>query len=232
MTAPIASGFPDFGRYQAQATKIYSLSSNGAMVAPQVVPLGYVGDVANLGVRILNLAGTVLVDLSFHSDAAYTSEIGDHSISFRAGDLFARTLPVLGPFCRVTFTPVTTPVNVEWKFYQASAGWSSFDNDSTANVLAFDNLSLYAPGLTNVECAVVWPGAATLFAALPPVAAWVAVYGVSTGGARTFLTRVFGNGIEGERRFFLPAQHIQVEVNNTSGVNQNFIYSLTADILR
>lgn len=230
MTAPVASGYPDFGRYQAQATKIYADSSQAGAVNPITIDLGYVGDVAQLGTRILNTGGTFVMDMAFHDDGTYTNEIGDHSFSFRTGDSMARTVPVLGPFCRVTIIPVTTPVTVEWKFYQAANAWASFDNDTTANVLASAEASAAAPGVTAIECSSIWPGEAILFARLPGVLSAVSVYGVSSAGSLTFLTSIQGTGIEGERRVILPAQHIRLHLANTSGVNQNFTYSLTANL--
>lgn len=232
MTAPVATGYPDFGRYQAQATKIYAQATIGGVVASFSLVPGYVGDIAHMGVRIVNIAGRFVVTISFYSDPARTLNLGNHQISMRDGDILSRTFPVLGPFCDIFFFAVGTPISATYAFYQSTVPYSPLDTSPTANVLGSENLVLHPPGLTTVDCSYILPGPASLFGALPPVASWIAVYAVDAFGALTFLTRVFGNGIEGYREFFLPASHIRVELNNTSAINQTFLWALTADILR
>lgn len=232
MTAPVQSGYPDFGRYQAQATKIYAQAVvNNRLTDLSIVP-GYVGDIAHMGVRVVNISGQFVLTIAFYSDAARTLNLGNHQISMRDGDILSRTFPVLGPFCDIFFLAVGTPINMVYAFYQATVPYSPLDTSPIANVLGSENLVLHPPGLTTVDCSYILPGPAVLFGALPPVVSWIAVYAVDAFGALTFLTRVFGNGIEDYRELFLPASHIRVEINNTAAINHTFLWSLTADILR
>lgn len=231
MTAPIQSGFPDFGRYQAQATKIYANASFTGATTQQVINLGYVGDVANLGCYILVTAGTTEVRFDFFADAAFTQLLFAHYMDFRTNDKLARTVPVLGPFCRVTFVPSTTPVDATYRFTQAASAFNPLDNSSRANVLFTAEPINIPVGNTVVDCNKIWPGKATLFARLPAVVSSVTAYAQVASGGLQFLASIFGNGIEDYRELYLPATHIVLQFSNAGPGAQNFVASLTVDVL-
>lgn len=228
MTAPIASGFPDFGRFQAQSAKIYANLTLPAVNADFVTNIGYVGDVPHLGVFININAGTIVAVITFYTDAAGVNTVANHTASFRDGDSFYRTLPVLGPFCRINWFVGTTPIDMTVIVTQSTAPFSAFAFDSQANILAAQEAQVVPVGNTLVECTRVWPGEAVLFAALPAVVSSVTVYSVSSTGVQRFISRVFGNGVEAFRPLFLPATHIRLQLSNAGPGNQNFTYSLTA----
>lgn len=231
MTAPIASGFPDWGRYQAQATKIYANSSFTGAVAQVNVSLGYVGDISQLGAYILIGAGTTELRFNFFADAALSLPLASHFMDMRTLDKLARTVPVLGPFCQVTFIPSTTPVDATYRFFQAAGPFNPLDNSSRANVL-FSAEPLNVPvGNTFVDCNKIWPGRATLMARLPGVVSSVTVYGQVASGGFIFLASVFGNGVEAYREFYLPATHIALQFSNGGPGAQNFTASLMVDVL-
>lgn len=231
MTAPIANDYPDWGRFQAQATKLYAQAVTPAMVANFTVDLGYVGDIPHLGVRVVNINGRYVMTINFYADQAKSINLGNHTVDMRDGDILSRTLPILGPFADVFFFAVATPINIVYAFYQATVPYSPLDTSSTANVLFSANPTLRPAGQSFLDCGRIWPGEATLFAALPPVASIVYVHSLDSAGVRTFLARVFGNGIDGNVRFFLPATHIQLEFFVGGGAAQNFIVALTAAVL-
>lgn len=232
MTAPIASGFPDFGRFQAQATKLYAKLLSTGNVFSFSVDLGYVGDIAHLGVNITVPVGACVVSLDFGMQTGAVQATGNHTFSMRANDHFARTLPVLGPYCVVTFFYTLVTFDVDYTFFQAAWPYSSLFNSSSFNVLAAAEGVAIGVGNTVVDCTAILPGPAVLFAALPAVVSSVTVYSVTASGVQTFLTRVFGNNIEAERQLYLPGQHIRLQLSNAGPGSQNFTYSLTADILR
>lgn len=232
MTLPLQTGYPDYGRFLAQSTKIYAQAVLPAVVANFTVDLGYVGDIAHLGARVVNIAGTFLATVNFYADAAKTINLGNHPIGFRDGDIFSRTLPVLGPFADVFFFVGTTPINMVYAFYQATVAYSALDTDQRTNVL-FSAEPINIPvGATFVDCDRILPGPAALFVTLPAVASRVNVYSRDPFGAFTFLCKVDGNALQVDRHFFLPAEHIVLKFEHGGPGAQNFIASLTTDILR
>jgi hypothetical protein len=231
VTAPVASDYPDWGRYQAQSAKIYATIANPAVNADFTTNVGYVGDVPHLGTFIEAAAGAIVVEIAFFADAAGALLLANHTMSLRAGDRFFRTVPVLGPFCRVNWFVAAAPVDLTASFSQSTAPFSAFTFNSSANVLASDfGATAFAPGNTNVEANRVWPGEANLYAEIPAGGGYVAVFSVSAAGTETFLTRVSGAGITGDRRLYLPATHIRIRVNNGAGVAALFVFALTAQV--
>lgn len=227
MTAPIQSGYPDFGRYQAQATKLYAKALVTNQNADFTVDLGYVGDVANLGVRVQPTVAHCVVDMNFTSDAAGTIFLGNHTFSCRSNDTFARSLPVLGPFCQVTFFLPTVPADVDYTFGQASAPYSGLDLSSSANVV-FSGADVSHPnGQTLIEGGRVLPGLAYFFGEATAANTFMDIRSVSASGSVTFLTRIANGDLRKVQPVFLPAQHLQLRVQNNSGVAQFFSYSLT-----
>lgn len=230
MTTPVPSGYPDFGRYQAQATKVYLALAQNGIVANTMFNLGYVGDVAVLNVASFATAGTC--DLTFffttQDNAGFTT--GIHQITHRLGTLFEQTVPVLGPYCHVTLDVGTTPIDITTTIVQATTPFKHFDVLGFNNVLASAEPFNAPVGNTFVSCTRIIPGPAVLFAALPPVVSSVSVYATDKLGNNTFISRVFGNGVEGYREMFLPPMPIRLQLSNAGPGAQNFVYSLTAGI--
>lgn len=232
MTAPIASDYPDWGRYQAQATKVYARADVVASTVDTTIDLGYVGDISNLGVYINCTVNSIVVSVDFFSDATGLLALGNHTFSLRQLTTFARTLPTLGPFCRVTFFIGVSPATYSYRFFQGGRPFTSFDNSSSANILLSDfGVTAFAPGNTNVDAGRVWPGEAELYAEIPAGGGYVALFGVSATGPETFITRITGGGTVASRRVFLPAQTPRIRVNNAAGVPALFVFALSAQVL-
>lgn len=231
MTAPIQSGYPDYGRFQAQSTKIYARATLGPTIAPTDVDLGYVGDIPYLGVSLADTLFNWTIRIGFYTDATYTTLLMSHNIQMRANDGFARTVPVLGPYCRVHFTPLGGAGTIFYQFIQAVTSYGPLDDGSLANVLFATFNTAFVAGTTFVEGVDIWQGEAVFYVELPGVNSDVRLNAVSAGGTTTVLTRVAGNGITAERRIFLPAQHLEVQVINTGAGPANFTFILSAKIL-
>jgi hypothetical protein len=228
MTAPIASDYPDFGRYQAQAAKVYAkaLSINNA--TDLAVNLGYVGDVPHLRANVTATVNTFLMSVDFFADAAGTTYLNSHTISFRAVDIFARTLPVLGPFCRVTFFYAGANFDVDYSFSQATIPSAGLELSSSANVL-FSIQQNCAVGATLFEGNRVYPGPAVLFAELVTAATFVDLRSVSSTGTITTIGRVRNPNSPYPLPLFLPAQHLQILCQNNSAGAAFFTVFVTAD---
>lgn len=230
MTIPVPSGYPDFGRYQAQSTKVYFTANLAGITTMQTFNLGYVGDIPNLNVACLATLGSF--DLTFYfttvNQAGFTT--GIHQVTMRPGLLFEQTVPVLGPFCQVIMDVGTTPISADITIVQATVPFKHFDVDGFSNVLASNGGHNIGVGNTFVVCNRVLAGPAVLYATIPPVAGSVSVYARDKLGNFQFLTRIFGASVEDTRPLFLPAKPIELQLNNPGPGNQDFMYSLTAGI--
>jgi len=231
MTTPIVSGYPDFGRYQAQATKLYAKASLTNQNTNVTVNLGYVGDVSNIAVVMRMTANSARISMDFTMDSAGTINVGNHTIGLRVGDIFTRTVPVLGPYCIVTIIIPTAGTGIDYSFVQAASPYASMYNSSTSNViLSGYNVSCPA-GATFVDGNVVAPGPASFFAKMPAANTFMDLFTVDEITAvKTFLCRVDLNDGNKVQPLYLPAQHVQLTIQNNTAGALLFLYSLTTDV--
>lgn len=230
MTAPVPSGFPDFGRYQAQAAKVYAIGNFVSSAVAFTVNLGYVGDVPYLGISIFAETTNWVMQLSFFQNADFTGSIIDHWVTLRTGDQFAKTLPVLGPYAQVTFTPVGGAGALDYTFVQAVTTYQPLSFDADDNILFSERAVNHAAGTTALEGSKIWPGEAVLYGILPAAACELRLNSVDATGSARLIAHILGNNIQAERRVFLPATHLQLQFINGGAGPLAFTAVVTAAI--
>jgi hypothetical protein len=163
MTAPVAHGYPDYGRYAARADKLIDQASAVTISATTTHGRYFVGDVPFVLPFLFADANHIRWRVQFYDAATGGNLLAGFAISTRQGSQFDATVPVVGPFMSLQITP--SAANTTYSFILSTAHSAIFDSPTSAtdNVLATINQSVAAGATVTSDSTRVWPGEATWF---------------------------------------------------------------------
>src|SRR5258706_7317529 len=105
MTAPLAHGYPDFGRFTAGADKLLAdLSVAGLNVLTSYGPY-FVGDVQFARLQFVAQVNHFACELQFYSDSTLSTFTAREAFSLRQGDTYNHAFPALGPYLMLNVDP-------------------------------------------------------------------------------------------------------------------------------
>lgn len=230
MTAPVAHGYPDYGRYSARADLLLINQQNVAVNVDTVYNIGFVGGIEALGV-VANSNGTgALWHFDYYSDAAGTLLLSRTSVETGSNRPFEKSLPTYGPFLRITLSPNaagSTYTLVVWSTTRSAI--SNNGQPQRSILIAQTTVNIGAGATSTFTASRVWPGSAT----------W-SVTGQTTGFratishlSRAAVATVMGSMQTGalgtiQHQLFLPARVIEVAITNTAAGAANFDTYVTA----
>jgi len=230
MTAPVSHGFPDWGRYQARAGKLFDLQLIFGQVGARTFGPYFVGDVRHLGLSLVVGTSGASIDLEYYADATLTFLMGQDHVTLLAGGVFERTVPALGPYFIIRFTPNASPFDIAMRIWQADDPSTPFALTAIDNILVSQVAVPHAPGVTSLDIVNARAGPANMYVRLPAVQSEVRLSSCSPAGVLTFLTSVVTPDVSGDRRIYLPNTGLRVEWINTTAVNQDFSVVVTVQM--
>lgn len=224
MTQPVGHGYPDFGRFVAQADKL--LLDTGTVASNVVVTynLGFVGDVDALGYFIRATTQGQSFEFAFYEDAAGVNKFTGHTIAVVAPLTSDRFIPVLGPFCRLIVTPAAAGGSHAAKVWTGPRGGIASDTLSGTNILITATaVNVAAAGNSTQDAVRVWPGEAH-WTVSSLAATWRAeLRMLLASGAFTVVDSMQGTAAGTQHhRVFLPNRAARVFYTNTSAAAANF----------
>lgn len=229
MTDPIVHGYPDFGRYQAQADKVFVDVNDPDIDAQETYGPFFVGDVPAFGIFFSVSTGSFRVFIDYADSILFTVTTDSHRIELRPGDTASLQLPTLGPWVRVRVDPQAANQAFLMTLWAASLPFRPNGGLADANRLYSSNAQNVPVGVTNLDVSRIWPGEAILYTRLPVATIDVRLKATFASGSTILLAGMPLAVGDAERRVFLPPMHLFIELNNTSGAVQTILISLTAN---
>lgn len=226
MTAPIAVGYPDYGRTSARAKVIYHAITDPDIDAVEVLPTKYVGDHQYLQIFFSATTNHFFVEMFFKDQELGGTSIRWHSFSIRQGDTFLHTFPIPGPFVSITVTPsaVNSAYSLNaWSTSVPDQGNGVFDNGRVG--IDLDGTSIGA-GVTRTDSLNgPWPGWWS-WGGESTAASWISkLEAISDSGAVTVLDRLSQGTGAARRLLHLPFSSLRIRTtNNDAGARSFFIY--------
>lgn len=232
MTQPVVHGYPDFGRFQARATKVY-LDTSGNYAGSDITfgPF-FVGDIEYLAHAFSSVTVNSSLFLEYYADDALSTFLGDHWVSCRAGVRSDMSLPVLGPWLSVRLHAFASPGSWTLALYEATGRLLStyWSNSSTALINTI-GVNIAAGGNTVIWAPVIRAGRA-VWRINPGATAWVAdLIALEGSGTITIIDRI--TQLEGttQQSAYLPAQTAGIRVFNNDAAAKTFNVFLNAPII-
>jgi hypothetical protein len=231
MTTPAPVGTPDWLRTYAAARVVFV--NDGNVQANPVVRHGplAVANISYLGIQCTaQSASGILLLIEWFIDSAMTILITFDEVDVNNGGLFDQTIPVKGPYCRVSaFAEPAGPVTYSLVVYESSESSISQRGETDNILIATNSQSVGANGATTLSTGRVWSGPASLQAYSDNATTWnVDLEYVTTGGTtQSFLHLNQALPVQ-VHQIYLPPAPIKVALRNFDASARNFIVNLIA----
>lgn len=226
MTAPIAVGFPDWGRTSARAKVIYHDITDLDIDAVEQLPVKYVGDHTYLQVFFSAVTNHFFVAIDFKDQELGGTTIGWQSFTIRQGDSFRHTFPIPGPFVSIAVTP--SAVNSAyllnaWSTSVPDQGNGPFDSGRVK--IDLDGISIAAGATRTDSLDGPWPGWWS-WGGESTAASWISkLEAIDDVGGITVLDRLSQGTGAARRLLHLPFSSLRIRTtNNDAGARSFFIY--------
>ena len=230
MTAPVGHGYPDFGRYQAHADKRL-LSEVGTVISVDALyPLGFVGDVGYLAIHFTATTNHFSVFIDFYEDAAYTSRFDGYAMDVRQGCTLPTSVPVMGPFARVSVNPSAASSEFTCSMWTMSRAAVFADLSAVSTILlSIDNDTVLAGATDVFGTTMILPGEASFVLNLEAAVSWRArLFSVDRNGTLRILSYVNAENRGIPHQIYLPPTPLRLEVFNNDASNRALYASLSA----
>lgn len=226
MTAPTPHGYPDFGRFIANADKLITVINDNNINAPINYGPYFVGDIPYVRFRFRTFVNNFDVTVNFYEDEAFTTLLGTEFWSANVLDVFDQTVPALGPFMQITVSPAAAASSFNLRVVAAHTLWRP-SNAGHLAALPFDGVAVnYPAGATSLEAPYVVPGPGIFHGECVTANTRMDLQAIDSAGNVHRLLRI--RDLEGlvTRQFFAPAMHLRLAIDNGSGGVAPFTYSV------
>lgn len=227
MTVPIKTGFPDWGRYSAEATKQY-VQEIGILAAADVTK----GPFFVADIKYLFIASTsdqsIAVSAQFYLDAGMTKMVSNKAFDIAAGANLAVIVPVLGPYVAIQILSLVHPFHYNLQVYMSPTGDTSVMGDIPQNILFNARGVAYPAGATVLTASWVISGEAWFHAIFPARASEIRLETIDVFGTLTFVADLQGNATQPWMRVNLPPQTAQLTINNPGPGAATYWFTLIA----
>lgn len=231
MTAPVAHGYPDWGRFVARANVKWLKETGVAITAASERGSFFLGHTTHLGVKFTCTTGHASISFSWRTGAAAADEVATTGIDVRDDTIYVGAIPVVAPYVVVTVTPGSVNPTFNLALWSA-AGPLPFLDHSDTNVLLSDILTPWGLGIATTGVATyVTPGLAYLscFASITNYTATVESIDASGVTQRLLIYGGAHNGLS--MAVYLPATPVRLQLDNNVGPGATIEYALTSDPL-
>jgi hypothetical protein len=224
MTMPSPHGYPDWGRYVAQADKQLLDTGVVADSGTTTYNLGFVGDVGAIGFWFrANTQGHGFF-LDFYTDATYTVRLNGYIYSLATGIRAWRTLATLGPYLQLRVVANAAGGSHEAAVWTSSRPAISTLNSSVDNLLIQSTaVNVAGAGNHTLNSTLAWPGEA-YWTVTSSATTWRCLlqHVDLAGAANTFDSM---EGVAGQtlhHKVFLPPRSIRTVYTNTGAGAANY----------
>lgn len=223
MTAPVAHGYPDYGRYLAAADKLLVSDTQSNIDAVTTYPRMFVGDVPFMGIWLRVSTNHFRFNFDFYDAREGGNYLTGQPFSIRQGSEMDITIPVGGPFCEMSAQPSAVDGEFERTIWTAHSSnqYTRLSYDSL--ILASFNANINAGATQTISSSRVFAGEAHWFAD-SAAATWTArVETLDFQGTAVIIDeiRATAAGSDG-RQIFLPPIDTQIVVVNSTGGGATF----------
>lgn len=166
MTAPFTHGYPDWGRYSAQAARIYiDTTFSNIAVTPSVSTLlsTFSGDVPRVSPFVRAVTGNFDVFVQFHSDNPSAGGVVLHQMAFvlHAGQTWAHSIAVSAPWLVILARSNVATNEVALRVTESTQhGLTQFGAGGNDNIVISTVDSVPALATVTYDADQVWPGLA------------------------------------------------------------------------
>lgn len=224
----VSHGYPDFGRYEAQADVVFLNLSGQTINGDTFYPLGFVGAYRFIGMRFNSLNNGFQVTAQFYAESTYTTYLGTFTLEVWQNSAFGGAIPISGPFCRIEVSPQAPASSFDLQAWSSTNEFTTYTRDGADNILITEKARSVAAGANFTwDAARTWPGAAHLNIHTT-AAVWTAeLYGVGSTGLLAFLAFLDSPGKNYNEDFILPARTARLIVHNGDAASKFFDVSLS-----
>jgi len=229
MTTPITHGYPDWGRFSAQADVVYNVE-NGTVAANPVTRGAYfVGNVPAVGFFFSVTAGAATVLVEWYDSAALTNLLATETYEFPNGTFTQTTLATLGPYLFLSILDGGAGVTFNCRLWAAPVGRSWASGAGGSVLISVTNTAI-AAGVTatnNASEIYVGPAYWTGWQGLANFVVFLEALDIT--GAVTTLDRWQSAGLDFWRPVYLPPGRVRIRHVNQSGANTVYSSVLLKD---
>lgn len=217
MTAPIAHGYPDWGRFAARADTVW-IRSNGFNVDVSATHGPFLSAAYQfLRIKFTASANHFQVFIEFYEDQAGMFSTGIHNFECRQGTTLDWIFPILGPWMAVIVVPnvvastYTLGLHSAWGPYHPTS--SGPDQNLLINRI---NESVPAGATENYDATFIWPAEAHWFAEKPAGTHEIRLVTLDTLGNETPLSRLGPDLTSTRTPVFLTARMARIKFVNSA----------------
>lgn len=225
----VSHGYPDFNRVISQADVTLLHEVNVLINASTDKPLGFVGQLPYIGISFQSLGGAFRVWAAFYAEATYSTLLGVFAFDVSASGVFGGSVPIEGPFCKLTLFPAAAGQHYSIDVWSSPAEFCSFVAQPDDNVLlSASGQSIGAGANTTFAATRTFPAESVLCVSTTAVS-WVGhIFGTDYQGNLKHI-QFFTPGVtQYNQLVYLPAMPVSLNLkNNDTGVKL-FDFSLIA----
>lgn len=229
MTAPIGHGYPDHGRYQARADKSLLRLVGETIGVNTTYDLGFVGDVEFLGIHFTATTNHFSIFIDFYEDAAMTQRFDGYAADIRQGCVMPTSLPVMGPFARLSVNPSAAGSVFTLSMWTMSQAVTPANLSAVSTILLTISNDTVLAGATDVfGTTTVVPGEASFMLNLEAAVSWRAqLFSVDRNGTLRLLDYANAEIRGFPHTLYIPPTPLRLEVFNNDASNRALYASLS-----
>lgn len=229
MTAPVAHGYPDWGRFSASSDKTYEVFSFLNQVGDVNSSVHFVGDVPYISLFTFVPVDGAFCFVNWFEDEALTPPLWTDAIELSNSATIQINLPVRGPWMQVQWTPDTTPFDVFGQVTSSRYPNAPIGDSAVRNVLLSRvNIPIGAGATVTSVAGTIIPGPAIWNIFATPATWTASVDAIHPDGTATRLDNIDNTRGKDSRFLFLPPAVARISVTNTSGAGGAFFITLMA----
>lgn len=224
MTAPVSSGFPDFGRFASEAQVLEINDINTGIAHNFGYPAKYVGNARALQLWANPPTHGMRLQFQFYGDAAHTVIMDSYVVNMLPGDVVKQPIPILGPWLFVVVQhadALTNSVTIQlWRTPELAA-FAGLEGDLA--VFSADGVAIGAGASVTLHCPYVMEGE-MIWAVTVLSNNWGArLDAADYNGNLTAIDRVDSTaGVYPQRETYAPPWHLQLLIVNQAAAASTY----------
>lgn len=221
MTTPTPHGYPDWGRFMAQAdTRVFNYE-NETLSALFSTPARFVGALPWVIVEMSTPATRARANLFWYADEAMTQLVDSYPLTCKSTAQLQVALPVGASFLQADLELTAYPDDITFTVDMIPAPVSDWTETLGNKILTANGTNLPAAATTTISAIRVTSGWANI---------WVEAFGatnvearllaVNFGGTRNSLVRWQISGAKDPRNLYIPPLPLELDLVNADAVDR------------
>lgn len=222
MTQPVPHGFPDWGRFDSSADKVYIRFDESGLTGNFSLDPLFVGDVSHVGISCVVTQNAAYMAIDWYEDEGLTSALWSDTIEFAADKLCVINLPVRGPYLSIAWEPQATPYNILGRITSAKSGKAAIGAADENVLISRLNIAIGAGAVVSSTSFRIIPGPAIWNVFVTSTTWTAAISGVHPDGTTIRLDTINQTVGHASRPLYLPACSLVLTITNTSAAAAAF----------